>query len=363
MGKENVTVVKPGKYYDWDRALSELSSEYRLQIFRKEPNFCDGLIYEIDIDPEEPISADEIRRRFGGRRLTAKILAPDGSYIKQRTFNFPDPPKEHGIELVPGPYGTAIRKDEYEKQQQTQQQAQGQSLQPNTDLQTNLLQSLIQAQSQQNQNMQNMLVQRVNHLEGLLENRAETTAEPQYISQNDSKPFDGLKDTIKMIKEMEELKAIMGTARGDVSGESPSPWTGAIEKMLDFVLERERVNMQTKQAQALAAQNVPPLPPASSVSSQPQSDLQLIDTLRSKLSSSDNATKAQLMQAILGDDLESVIELIPEHEEEFNNVVNESCPEDEEELNSMISAEDRAKLGELDGETDRTPAQSLSETS
>lgn len=372
MSKEaNVTVYQKGKYHDFDKTLSELGGDHRLQIIRKEPSWCDGMATEYNIDPEEPVSAEEIRRRWGGRRLQAKIINPDGTFGKQKTFNFPDPPRDEGVELVMGPYGTPIRKDQLDtpKTQEVHPQPAA------NDMQTTLLQTLIQAQASQNTNMQNMLVQRVNHLEGLLERRSPDET-PSHVPQPDSKPFDGLKDTIKMIKEMEQLKAIMGAAQGAPAGDvESSPWTGTVEKMLDFVLERERVNMQTKQAQATAAQQIPVLPrpevqPTAPAPPPTQSDVELFDSLRNRLANADNETKAQLMQAVLGEDIDDVIELIPENElvpeieQEFDVNKNDSCPTHETDVDSVISAEDRAELGGNDGSgaTASTTAQSLSET-
>jgi len=348
-----ITVIDPSKIenLDLERLMSELPEGYKLQINRQEPIWCDGNCVTQEVDPNEPISMESIRQRWGGRKLILKILDPQGKYIKSKMVSFPDPPRRDGVELVLSPQGTPVRKDELEKKEIEIPAPVPTAPTQNDNMQTALLQTLIQAQATQNQNMQNMLVQRVNHLEQLLEHR--TPAQQLGAPHDDGgRPFDGLKDTIKMIKEMEELKAIVGAGRGEHVDSDASPWTGAVEKMLDFVLEREKQNMQMKNAQTMAAHNAPPLPelnrpsPAPAPAASTPSDVQLIEMLQKRLTNADTGTKAQLLQAVLGDELNDVLDMLDdENDEELQDGLNHSCDSDQTELESeLISAEDRAEL-------------------
>lgn len=349
-----VTVITPDKAQkmDIERVFSQLGEGYKLQVIRKDPVWCDGTLITEEIDPNEPLSIDDIRKRWGGRRLQLKILNPDGSYLKSTTISFPDPPRKEGIEMVVGPDGLPTTADKLKAISSYEQQNQAPPAPPD-NMQTMLLQTLIQAQATQNQSMQNMLVERVNHLEGLLENRSQAPAVAGGPAFEAARPYDTLKDTIKMIKEMEQLKAIMGAAQGaQVAGDGGSIWTGTIEKIVDLMLEKERANIHAANARALAASNIPPLPPpetpaaaAGSAQGAP-SDIQLIENLRGRLASTDAATKAELLQAILGDDLDEVLDHLPEDPE------NDACDDNETDLDSSIlSAEDSAQLNgeDLDG--------------
>ena len=345
-----VTVITPDKAQklDIERVMSQLGEGFKLAVIRKEPVWCDGTLITEEIDPNEPISIENIRQRWGGRRLQLKILNPDGSYLKSTTVSFPDPPKKEGVEMVVGPDGMPTTKNKLEENQTAQAAQGGQLAQaPPSDMQTTLLQTLIQAQATQNSSMQSMLVERVNHLEGLLEKR---TDQPQLGAgpyQEPPKAFDSLRDTIKMIKEMEQLRALVGAAQGAQTIEDENIWTGTVGKIVDLMLEKERATIATNQAQALAASNVPPLPPPPNQqqAQAPQSDIQLIESLQKRLSNTDNATKAELLQAILGDDLDDVLEHIPENDDETEN---DACDSEETDLKSILSAEDNAQLN---GET------------
>lgn len=337
---EILAKVIESKYVDFDRMLAELGGGFRLQIYRKEPSWCAGLLHEYDIDPDDPVSADELRRRWGGLRLQAKILTPEGGYGKQRTFNFPDPPRKDYQEVVLGPYGIPTLKTDLEKEQQQQDRNQFlQQSQNNGHGQNALLGELIRAQSSAAQNMQQLLSARINHLESLLENRSHMAAsQPQ--SQSGS-AFDAVRDTMKMIKEMENIRAVMGAARGEdpASMAEASPWTNAISKMLDFVLEKEKMSMQQKLQTPMM--QAPPLP--SRALSAPQTDdSALINSLSNRLKNVDTATKAQLVQAVLGDELDDVLNIIDGVDEE-----NQSCSDNDSDVKSdLVSAEDSALLGD-----------------
>ena len=108
-----VTVITPDKAQklDIERVMSQLGEGFKLAVIRKEPVWCDGTLITEEIDPNEPISIENIRQRWGGRRLQLKILNPDGSYLKSTTVSFPDPHKKEGVEMVVGPDGMPTTKN------------------------------------------------------------------------------------------------------------------------------------------------------------------------------------------------------------------------------------------------------------
>lgn len=341
--------------------LKELGHGYKYRIFRKEPDWCNGQVGTFDIDPNEPLSVDDIRRRFGGRKLTLSIVNPDGSYLLSRVLDFPDPPRGgDGVELVPGPAGVPVRADRLQEAIENAKKMPEPTPAPApvvNDSQNMLLKTMIEIQAQNYRATQDMQSKRIEHLEALLENRSAPRLEAAPAA--DGRPFDGLRDTLKIIKEIEEIRGVLGTVHGAPMEDQGLGWQGAIEKMLDFVLEKEKTKMQIQQSNYLAGQVPPPLPlpgipagipPAPPAPSGVVSDAVLIENLQKRLQSVDAESKAQILQAILGDEIEEVISFIPEPENTANPE-NQACGDNENGLGSnLISAEDRARL-----ESDNAP--------
>jgi hypothetical protein len=359
MEENDEIIIKTGKKakknsLDLENVLSQIGDGTKLEVFRVFPNFCDGQVGTFEIDPNEPISVDEIRQRWGGRKLRITLRKANGDYILSRHLSFPDPPREEGVELVPGPTGSAIRIDRLNAQTKTTEEKKSEFPLVASSMNDALIKTLIDAQTQQSQSIQNMLVNRLNHLENIIEKRSTDhfVGPAQAISQ-DTKPFDGIRDTIKVIKEMEEIRAVLQVQTGSAGPPESSPWSGAIEKMLDFVLEREKMNAQVKHAQMMAVAAPHPLPPANlsalSGAAPEISDAQLVDLWQKRLIKLPPEKKAEIMQLVLGDELEDVISYIPEPD---NKDENDSCADNETDLQSdLVSAEDRALLGENGSKT------------
>lgn len=317
-----------------ENVLSELKPGFKVQIRRVQPLFCDGALTTIEYDPDEPISMEDIRQRFGGRKLNIKILDPNNIYVASKTISFPDPPRDEGIELIQLPDGNPMRKDRYEEQKALTKEALGEfsrtSGSGSGSDHMDLLKTILTLQAEQNKTNLNLMQSRVNHLENLLEGRSSGRAVETAASG-----FDGIKDTVKMIKEMEQLRAVM-ISQNPASEMASSPWGGALEKILEFALERERAKMGA----AAAARTVPELP-------RPQKALlpieELVAQVKQRLANVDPETKREYIAAVLGSDFEN-------EEEEEDEDENSTCEDSSADLDlELLSEEDRAELGKNGG--------------
>lgn len=326
-----------------ENVLSELKPGYKVQIRRVQPLFCDGTLTTIEYDPDEPISMEDIRQRFGGRKLNIKVLDPNNVYVASKTISFPDPPKDDGIELIMLPDGNPMRKDRYEEQKALTKEMIGElpRAAQSTDHNMDLLKTILNIQAEQNKTNLNLLQSRVNHLETLLENRSGRAVEPN------ASGFDGIKDTVRMIKEMEQLRAVM-IAQNPTTEMASSPWGGALEKILEFAFERERAKMESAQI----ARTVPELP-------KPQKTLlpieELVSQVKTRLQNLPPETKVEYIKQVLGQDYNEDFEEDEDDEnDDLEEEENPACNDSDAAVKlSLLSEEDRAELGTNGG--DRRP--------
>lgn len=312
---------------DLEKMFAEMGEGYRVQIKRIEPEWCNGIVGTFEFDPTEPISTKWIAKRFGGRKLQIKILTPDGKYSGARTLTFPLAPKEDGQELIPGPHGAPILASRAIVEQ------------PQAPQETGLvsaLEKIMQAQAQQNQALQNMLIGRVAGLEQLLTQRIETPGNgQQQISPAD--PNASLKTTLESFKMMEELRESLG-APGGGGDDEENP---LLSKVMDKMIEK-----LTEEKPQAAPPGSPPLPERTE-----PSNLELAGMVKNRLQAMDPDEREFYLSTVFEDESEESDEFI---DETIDTPIDTGQNSDLD-LGSLLSGEDQEKLEQANDESSAEP--------
>ena len=314
---------------DLEKMFSEMSEGYRVQIKRVEPEWCNGIVGTFEFDPTEPISTKWIAKRFGGRKLQIKILTPDGKYSGARTLTFPYAPKEDGQELIPGPHGAPILAS----------QAKVEAPPPQEMGLVSALEKIMTAQSQNNQALQGMLLDRVAGLEKLLTQKIETNNNGQQQQQIEPQdPQAQMKSTLETFKMMEELRESLA-GNPEMTDDAENPLLSKVmDKMIDkLTAEQPQNDQQAPQQQA--HHGAPPLPPRGE-----PSNLELAQLVKNRLATMDPDEKDFLMDQVFGEE---------EEMEEIEENQNDAGQGDLPEVESLLSGEDRGILNE---NSEGTPA-------
>lgn len=215
---------------DLDTLLEELGEEFKIVIQRKEPEWCCGHIRTVYFDPQEPIGLDWITKQFGGSKLQIKVYGPNDSgkkgYITGKTIDILGPPRDgHGVELVRGPEGNAVKIHDlpaaieqhraktglsHREERKPIEVPAPQPVQPAQD--NSMFQAMLNAQAEQNKIMMQMMLGRVQTLEQLLYQRENQTAVPQPPANYD--PFGSIKQAGNAIKQLESIKESLSGGGG-----------------------------------------------------------------------------------------------------------------------------------------------------
>ena len=110
MSKSEEITVYTTKDVDLEQILSELGGGIKVTVTRKEPRWCDGYLDTLEIDDDDPLSLEDLRDMFGGRKLQIKVHSEDGKIIAKRTVKFPDPPRHEG-RVIQKEDDTSAKKD------------------------------------------------------------------------------------------------------------------------------------------------------------------------------------------------------------------------------------------------------------
>lgn len=246
--KTNAIIIE-SRSFDLDKVLSEIGSGFRAVIKRKEPTWCDGVIDTIELDPEEPISMDFLRREYGGRKLQIVIQDAKGDYVTMRTVKFPDPPRSEGRDMVRDGHGPG-------NAAQAQQSIGGGG--SFADLKS-IFELMIGAQKEQTQTILGAMSSRLD----AIERRPATTAAaaPQTTP---GRPLSAIKESLAAIKEIETLKAEMGFTQQQDHAPQENSLNKALDKFIDLQLEAEQAKIRRDIARSnQEAPGRPALPPAS----------------------------------------------------------------------------------------------------
>lgn len=299
--------------------LSELQEGYKVQIKRIEPDWCNGVLGTFDFDPLEPISSEWIKRKFGGRKLQIKILAPNNEYAGARTVTFPDSPRDNGADIIPGPHGSPIFAS----------QAQPEPRQNEDTSMVKMLEKILMVQQTQAKAMQDTLLSRVDSLEKLL---AEKVNQPQNNGQQQGQPpfhYDPnaqLKSTLETMKMIEELKENV------TAGNPPDEENPMISKIMDKMIEK-----LTDDKPAQVAQGSPPLPERAE-----PTNTELVNLVKTRLQGMDPAERQFMVSQVLQDQEDY------EEEDEIDDLPRQQESTD---VDSLLSGEDQEQLVEANANT------------
>lgn len=320
---------------DLDRLFAEVGEGFRMVVRRSEPSWCDGHLETVELDPAEPLNMDQLRERYGGRKLQIKILNQKGDYVANRTVKFPDPPKHDGAILIQG-------------QQQTAPD--------NSGTMRDLFEIMIQGQRETANAMIGMLTNRVQGLEQALQAAQDRALGiVPAVTTGPSGGFEGIKESIRAIQEIEKFKAAMIGASGTVE---PTVMETGIEKLMDLMLKKEELKMsQAMAAQVAGQQSVPALGPASTYSPP------LTDKITALNATSDAELAAYIKQRLAGMDERERMALISEvadcdfvEEDEKTKINGQTEPIADNESSGLPSVELTAEDAErLDGGANATP--------
>ena len=309
MGEE-IIEAKFSQEVDLEKLLSEVGEGWRLIVRRVEPEWCDGHLGTIQLDPNEPLSMDSLRRKFGGRKLQFKIQKANGDYVAHRTVKFPDPPRHNGSIMVEGQgWG------DNPQHGQAALQAQPANGQGQMDA---LVKMMMEGQRETSKMMIDSLTSRVNHLEAVLQSTTDRALGiPPVQVEGTSNNFDGIKDSIKTIQEIEKFKEAIGVGEK----QDPSIIESGLEKIMDLMLKKEEMKMQAVMNQQSQATQVPALGPQSTYveprpgSSNPDdmSDLELAAFVKKRLEGMPEEERLNIISKVAG------IELIEEEDDNLND--------------------------------------------
>ncbi len=308
-----------------DLLLNELPAGYKVQIKRLEPEWCNGVVGTFDVDEGEAISPEWISKRFGGRKFQVKLLDENSKYVKVRTISFPDVPRKNGLPIVPGPNGPILA---------CEVQAAAPPAQDNQMV--GVLEKILAGQTAQANQMQDMLLHRVQGLETILTQKLTepAAAAPTFTAPD---PQSQLKQTLETVRAIEELKGVIGgNAEVDGEGETDNPiYNKIIEKLVEkFTADPPKQPQQSQQQPQ--SRKYPPgyVPPPHE-----PSDIELAGMVKRRLRTLPDDQREMLLSQVLDDD-------------EPETLSNDG-QEDIGELESLLTPEDlEAMQSELEDETD-----------
>lgn len=237
--------------FDLDKVLREIGQGYSAVIKRKEPTWCDGIIDTIELDPDEPISMDFLKREYGGRKLQITIQDAEKKYVTARTVKFPDPPRYEGRLLIREVEG---------------QPAPGQQSGANVLGEVKgIFELMLTSQEKQMDGLVKTMEKRLESLERTQNAPVYGPAQPQQPAHS---PTNQLKQSFAMIKQIEELKGEMGM--GAPEQEQDNSITRAVDKFTDLMIEKEQAKIKAQMDAAEQHQQGAPALPAASTYTPPQ---------------------------------------------------------------------------------------------
>ena len=161
MTHEQEVAVYTTKDVDLDTILGQLGSGIKITIHRDEPRWCDGYLDTLNVDGDEPISLEDIRDMYGGRKLTVKVVGADGKIVARRTVKFPDEPKKDGV-VVKNP--SEPNKDDSELKSLTAMLVENQKAM--AQMQAENAKTMLAMAQQHNETFQRMLQDRIKDFRG-----------------------------------------------------------------------------------------------------------------------------------------------------------------------------------------------------
>lgn len=298
--KISPTVVIETQTFDLDKVLKEIGPGFRALIKRKEPSWCDGIVDTIELDPDEPLSMDKLRREYGGRKLQIIVHDANGDYVTSRTVKFPDPPRYEGRE---------IHRD-------TGQQPQAQAQQSNALAEmTTIFKLMMDSQERQTNSMVNAMDRRLDVLE---RGKPGTAITP---SQKAEKPLSHVKESLATIKAIEDLKKEMGLDKPDSPSAGESTVSRAVEQFTDLLVKKEEAKIERDIKASQTKTAAPGLPPASTYTPPPENgrasaaqavenltDLEFAAHAKRRLEGMDEQQRERLLDAVLGEEEEEETE-------------------------------------------------------
>jgi len=233
-------IIIESKSFDLDKVLKEVGSGFKAVIKRIEPSWCDGHIDTIELDPDEPISMETLRQEYGGRKLQIVIQKPDGDYVTARTVKFPDPPRREGRVL-----------NRYEEEGSRPQSTAAPNM---LGEMKSIFELMLNSQERQMTGLTTAMEKRLDSLE---------RGSGQGLgSAGPMKPTDHVKQSLAMIKQIEDLKSEMGFNKAP-DQEQENSVTRAIDKFTDLMIEKEQAKIKASIEAQSKQQTSPALPAAS----------------------------------------------------------------------------------------------------
>ncbi len=354
--------VLESKDVDLDTVFGEMSEGYKIAIKRIEPEWCSGHLGTHAISPDDAISMEWIKSRYGGKRIQIKILDPQGKYLGMRTENIPVEPKDgDGNTLVKGPDGRIMTSTEYEIERggakapafdiaglaalmQTQAPAPAggldltglaalmQTLKPEpSDFGMKEMFAMMQTQAQQTQAL---LLNKISSLETAISGGGQPAAN-----------ISGIKGTIGAIKELEELRTSLGV---DDVQQQPSMYEKLAESFIDMQMQKETAKLDMQKQQQIETAKVPPLPGPEYTPALPQqqqqqaapelSDIELAAMVKDRFEHMDEEQRKQALEIVFGG--------MADIEDTNIDEENETLTIDKE-TKSLLSEDDQQELDQL----------------
>ena len=319
MTEESIEAVFDDPEAELDLLLAEVPAGYKIQIKRLEPEWCNGIVGTFDINDGETISPEWITKRFGGRKFQIKILDANSRYKRVRIVSFPDVPKRDGKPLVEGPSGPILASEAIA------------AIAPQQDNpMIGVLEKILAGQTAQANQMQTMLLGRVQGLETILTQKLTEPAAAAVPALPAPDPQSQLRQTLETVRAIEELKGVMGGGEVIEGDEAANPlYNTIVEKLVEkFTAEPQQQSQQQPQQQR--PQKYPPgyVPPP--LQQQEPSDLELAEMVKQRLKTIPDEQRELLLSHVLDDD-----------EPETPSIAGQ---DDLEELESLLTEEDLEAL-------------------
>jgi hypothetical protein len=237
---EATAVYVKQREIDVDKLLAEAGQGYKLQIRRKEPKWCDGLLDTVELGDGEPLSLEEIREAWGGRKLELTLLDPQGQYVTCRTVRFPEGPRHEGKKVK--------REDDDGDTPKASPLAGFKDI----------VSMMLEAQKNNADTMRQILESRIAGLETRIAAGAPAAAA---LPAPPLDPMKQIRDSIATIKQLEDLRSGLGIGGAGDAAKEPTLYEKMIEEFFSLQLEKEKAKMKAAaEAAARAGAPPPPLP-------------------------------------------------------------------------------------------------------
>lgn len=288
---------------DFETLLAELGEGRKIQIMRIEPRWCDGILATEEQDPDYPISLEDIRERFGGRKLRIRLQNHLGQWSKSATLKFPDPPKEHG-RILKSPA-------EIEEERERLKWANP----PKTENSKNELETLntffdkiLSIQAANQAAIERTLQNQIDNLQ----NQLSAVQRPQ--SDNNNDPLAAVRAATKTFAEIKKMQESMGLSENVENNESGGMGflQAGLQQIIGLEIEKQKLKLEQTKRQA----QPPALPERKPQSEVTDEDLSFAKMVKEQMA---NVTPEQLetIQAILSGE----IELLQDDDNEPKNVL------------------------------------------